>query len=174
MAISDYKVLDDSPVGIGAVSDTQSSRQFPIGLKVKAVHSNGQVAEFMYAQGSNVVSEGQLAQFVNGQAVLLASGNSSNPYLVGVAGAALTGTSRYGWVQIGGYCDYLRGTNSAIAAGRALYLGATDGQPSSAVGIGSKIQGAIVQVAYASDQAGSRVTAWLDYPMRVHGLTASQ
>lgn len=172
MAIGDYKVVDDFLVGPSALSDTQSSKQFPLGIPVKAVHTNGSFAEFVYAQGSNVASAGQFVHLFNGSAVLLASANSASYAPIGVAAGALSATNAYGWVQVRGYVDYAKGTNSAVAANVAMYLGATAGQLASNVGIGSKVQGVFVPTSYTSSQSQS-FTVLLNYPT-VQGVTASQ
>jgi len=179
MAISDYKVIDDFLVGPSALSDTQSKQQFPLGIRARAVNfsatgsaASPQYAEFIYAQGSNIASAGQFAHIVNGSAVLLASANSASYLPIGVAAGVLGATSQYGWVQVKGYCDYAKGTNSAVAQGVAMYLGATAGQLASNVAIGSKVQGVYVPVSYTSSQSQS-FTVLLNEPY-VQGVTASQ
>ena len=179
MAISDYKVVDDFLMGPPALSDTQSKALFPLGIKARAVNFSAtgssifpQFAEFVYAQGSNVASAGQFVQVWNGSAVVLAAANSASFFPVGVAAGLLSATNAYGWVQVDGYVDYAKGTNSAIAAGVPLYVAAgTAGYLVTNVVAGNHVQGVVAPVSYTSSQSNS-LTVQLFRPF-IAGLTAS-
>jgi len=117
-------------------------------------------ARFVYVQGSNIGSSGMVAmivpQTVPGTNVVYqaqactAATNSQWP--VGVAAAVLNATSQYGWVQIEGICDFVRFTNSSIAAGIPLYQGATAGILHSATADGSYYRGITPVQSYTSSQ----------------------
>lgn len=181
MAISQYKALGDVAVGAGGFSDLETVKRFPLGLEVQGQRvATGsadtvpgfEVGVFKYVQGSNVVSAGQFCMISQGSAVLLAAANSASKFPVGVACAALTGTSNYGWVQVDGPVDYARGTNSAIAAGVPLYIAAgSAGYLVTNVVAGNQVVGAIAPVSYTSAQSQS-LTVNLNRPHLV-GLTAS-
>ena len=178
MAISQYKI-HGSPAGANAASDIDTVQRFPLGYPadgVKVASASNDLAgyaKFVYAQGSNIASAGQFCHIQNGSAVLLASANSASYFPIGVACAALTATSQFGWVQVGGLVDYAKGTNSAVAAGVPMYLGATAGQLASNVAIGSKVEGVVVPVSYTSSQSQS-FTVVLMGAQFVKGLTAAQ
>jgi len=180
MALSQYKIIGEG-VGGGAVSDIDTVKRFPLGYEVNGWRVATGSADtvpgfeagvFKYVQGSNVASAGQFVMLSQGSAVLLAAANSASKFPVGVACAALTATSQYGWAQVEGPVDYARGTNSAIAAGAPLYIAAgTAGYLVTNVVAGNQVVGVIAPNSYTSSQSNA-LTVLLQRPHLV-GLTAS-
>lgn len=160
MAISQYKALGEW-VGAGAFSDTETVQRFPLGFEVNGVkvasasNDTGGFGVFAYAQGSNVSSAGQFVHLHNQSAVLFASANSQSVLPVGVACAALSATNLYGWVQVQGYVDYAKGTNSSIAAGVGLYPTGTAGVLATSGGTGNRVWGVVAPASYTSSQSNS-------------------
>lgn len=150
---------------------------FPLGISVRAVDANTGSANigagvFVYARGSNVASIGQFVQLQGNSAVLAGTVNSASKFPIGVAAGVLSATNVYGWVQVAGMCDYARGTDSSIAAGKPLYLAAgTAGYLVTNVVNGNQVLGVVAPVSYTSSQSQS-LTVQLNYP-KLPGLTAS-
>jgi len=180
MAISQYKLMGPNVGGI-AVSDIDTVKRFPLGQELQGCRVGTGSADtalgqecgvFKYVQGSNIGSAGQFAMMSNGSAVLLAAANSAAKWPVGVACAALTATSQFGWMQVEGPCDFARGTNSSIAAAVPLYIAAgTAGLLVTNVVAGNQVLGVIAPVSYTSSQS-SALSVNLARPFLV-GLTAS-
>ncbi len=173
-------VAIDPIVGAPApMSATATSQQWQLGYAVQgfdvatgASSLNLGAASFVYVVGSNVASIGQFVMVSNSSAVLLAAANSASFFPIGVAAGNLSASNVFGWVQVGGLCDYARGTNSAIAAGVPLYIAAgTAGFLVTNVVAGNHVQGVVCPVSYTSSQS-SALTVQLFNPF-VAGLTAS-
>lgn len=126
--------------------------------------------EFIYCRGSNVASRGQFVHVSNGSAVLLASGNSTVFWPIGVAAGVLSATNVFGWVQIQGLCDYATASNTSVAANDYLALGSTAGQVGSVTALGSRIMGLAVPNSFTSSQVS--LTVYLHRP-QIIGVTAS-
>lgn len=160
--MSDYRILN--PIaGVPLISQTDSVAVAPLGLEVDAVDvraSTGSAAvngygKFVYCRGSNMASGGQFVHIINGSAVLLASANASRANAIGVGVGALTATNVYGWVQVAGRADYVRGTNTSWAAGAVPYIGATAGQLVSNAAAGQRVQGAYIPADQSNTGLGS-------------------
>ena len=181
MAVSQYKILGAN-IGGGAISDIDTVKRFPLGLEVQVVRvatgASDTVPGFeagvaKYVQGSNVASVGQFVHISQGSAVLLANANSASKFPIGIACAALTATSQYGWAMVEGPVDFARGTNSSIAAGAPLYLAAgSAGIAVSVVTSGNQIFGAVAPASYTSSQSNS-MTVHLNRPMLIGVLVGS-
>ncbi len=171
-------VAIDPIVGAPApMSATATSQQWQLGYAVQgfdmatvASSLNLGAASFVYAVGSNVASLGQFVMLSNSSAVLLASANSASFFPIGVAAGNLSASNVFGWVQVGGLCDYARATNSSIGAGVPLYLAATGGVLISTPAAGSRVFGVVAPVSYTSSQS-SAFTVQLYSPF-VPGTTA--
>jgi hypothetical protein len=169
--MSDYRIVSPSgfigyPNVDGPASSTSSGAAVPVGFRAEGYHSSFGKAEFVYAQNSDVASRGQFVHLINGSAVLLAAGNSVSANGIGVvaAGWTTTGTANYGWVQVKGYVDYARGTNSSIAAGQQLYVCAgTAGLLVTNVVTGNRVRGVVAPASYTSSQNAS-LSVVLNYP----------
>jgi len=181
MAISQYKLMGPNVGGI-AVSDIDTVKRFPLGLEISGCRMGTAAADltafgqecgvFKYVQGSNIGSAGQFAMISAGSAVLLAAAASAAKWPIGVACAALTATSQFGWVQVEGPCDFARGTNSSIAAAVPLYIAAgTAGLLVTNVVNGNQVLGVMAPVSYTSSQS-SALSVNLARPFLV-GLSAS-
>ena len=181
MALSQYKAIGDA-IGAAAFSDFDTVQRFPLGYEVQGqrVKSGSadsvfgaEAAVFKYAQGSDVASAGQFVHLSLGSAVLLASANSASKWPVGVACAALSATSRFGWVQVEGPVDYARGTNSSIAAGVPLYIAqGTAGYLVTNVTSGQQVFGVVAPASYTSSQSQS-LSVMLNRPLLIGVLVGS-
>src|SRR5713101_4068032 len=151
--MSKYVIIDPVIGAPAPCSATATSQQWQLGylgqgFDVATVASSKNVGcgMFIYAVGSNVASLGQFVMLSNSSAVLLASANSASFFPIGVAAGNLSASNVFGWVQVGGLCDYARATNSSIGAGVPLYFAATAGIVNTVAGLGSKIQGVVAPV----------------------------
>ena len=129
--MANYVIL--SPIAQGPVTETHSSPRFPLGMEVvafdrnRATSAGNAAGVFVYARGSNIASAGQFCHLQNGSAVLLASGNSAMALPVGICPSVLSATNVYGWVQIQGFVDYARGTNTAPVSNVPVHFCGTNG-----------------------------------------------
>jgi len=175
--MSDYKMIEPVQGAPSPATGTATVQQWPLGYEAKFVDNQSGTANigagvFIYAQGSNVTAVGQAVALNGNQAVLLAAANSASKFPVGIAAGNLSATNVYGWVQVQGVADYVRGTNSSIAAGVPLYINAgTAGLIASVVSTGHMVLGAVCPVSYTSSQSLS-MTVQLNRPIVV-GLSAS-
>jgi len=151
--------------------------RFPVGVTMLASDAGGSTnvsgspgtstaaqlgyGRFVYVQGSNISASGMVAMIVpqslpNSGVVYQAqacTAATNSMWPIGVAAAVLNATSQYGWVQVEGVCDFVRFTNSSIAAGINLYQGATAGILHSASGgDGSWYRGIVPVQSYTSSQ----------------------
>lgn len=186
MAASDSSqaqfIIVDPSIGVPLpVSQTGTVKLAPLGLTYKAEDRNSSGtaqnlggAEFVYCQGSNVVSRGQFCHISSNSAVLLASGNSALFYPIGLAAGALSATNVFGWVQVAGLADYATCSNTDVATGGRIAFGSTAGQVGTVTALGSRIQGVIVPVSYGSARSASapNLTVQLQRPFAI-GITAS-
>ena len=168
--MSDYVIISPHAVP-GPVTVTHSSPQCAIGLEVDAVDraaaTSGGLAygKFVYCRGSNGDSNGRFVNIVNGSAVLLNSASSNIPYPIGAAPVSLSATNVYGWVQVKGHADYLRGTNTAPEAALPFYVCGTAGYVITNIAVGSRIHGILAPAqtnTVASSSGGYRY--FLDRP----------
>lgn len=176
--MSAYQIVTPAFVGFngagGAASATASTSVVPVGFAADGYDASLGVGRFVYAQGSDASARGQFVQIINGSAVLLAAGNSASANQVGVlaAGWTTSGTAQYGWVQVGGYVDYAKGTNSSIAAGVPLYIcAATAGLVLTNAVAGNRVQGLVAAASYTSSQSNS-LSVVLNGACFVNGATA--
>lgn len=112
--------------------------------------SNAGGAVGVMCQGSNVTAAGQFVQIINNSAVLLASGNSSSGFPIGIAGAPMTATNVYGWVGIEGKFDNGAFTNVAFTVPGPVCLASTAGQVGSVTAVGSEIRGIVLANSFTS------------------------
>ena len=179
--MSKYVAIDPILGAPAPMSATATSQQWQLGYAVQgfdvatvASSKNVGAGMFVYAIGSNVASLGQFVMLSNSSAVLLASGNSSQGFNIGVAAGNLSASNVFGWVQIAGICDYaVGGTNSSIGAGAPLYLAGTAGILVTNVALGSHVVGIVAPVSFTSSQISS-FTVQLNGNNFIPGLTASQ
>jgi hypothetical protein len=172
--MSNYVVADPS-IGFLPASATGTVALAPVGYYARAFDNNTNSSgmgggQFVYARGSNVTAIGQFVHISNGSAVLLASGNSTVFWPIGVAAGNLSATNVFGWVQVQGKCDYATASNTAVAANAYIALGSTAGQVGTVTALGSRIMGIAVPVAFTSSQTS--LTVYLDFP-KIIGVTAS-
>ena len=165
----------DPIIGAAAASQTATSQGGIVGNYVDMVDNasgttNFGGGQFVYCRGSNVTARGQFVHISNGSAVLLASGNSTVFWPIGVAAGALSATNVFGWVQVQGLCDYATASNTAIAANAYIALGSTAGQVGTVTALGSRIMGIAVPNSFTSSQVSA--TVYLDFP-KIIGVTAS-
>jgi hypothetical protein len=146
--MSDYVIL--SPfVAPGPVTEVHTAPRAAIGLEVDAIDrapgtDNVGAGRFVYCRGSNISSAGQFCHIVNGSAVVLASGNSTWAYPIGVVAGNLSATNLYGWVAVQGRVDFARGTNTVPASNVPQYIATgTLGIVLSSVVAGNRIQGLV-------------------------------
>jgi len=175
--MSKYVIIDPVIGAPAPCSATATSQQWQLGylgqgFDVATVASSKNVGcgMFIYAGGSTAASRGQFVMLSNSSAVLLASANSASFFPIGVAAGNLSASNVFGWVQVGGLCDYARATNSSIGAGVPLYLAATAGVLISTPAAGSRVFGVVAPVSYTSSQS-SAFTVQLYSPF-VPGTTA--
>lgn len=175
------------------VSATATVQKWPLGLVARAVDqqsgayataSNASTASsanttnnqspggmFMYCQGSDVASVGQAVHISNGSAVQLATANTGSFFPIGVAAGLLSASNVFGWVQVQGFCDYAKFTNSSVAAGARLYPAAgTAGVIGTVSNAGAWIVGMVAPNSYTSSQTSG--TVWLNWPFQIGSVTA--
>lgn len=179
--MSSYIIADPLIAG-GVASATGTSQLAPLGYRARALDNatggtsvNHGAAEFVYCRGSNVTAIGQFVHVSGGasggvSAVLLASGNSTVFWPIGVAAGNISATNVFGWVQVWGVCDYATASNTSVAANAYIALGSTAGQVGSVTALGSRINGIAVPVSFTSSQTS--LTVFLDNP-KIIGVTAS-
>lgn len=175
--MSQFIVIQPTLGAPSPVSATGTDRLFPIGQTAMCEDRGSGASsvyrgagEFVYLRGSNVASIGQYVHISNGSAVLLAAANSASFFPIGVAAGVLSASNVFGWVQIGGACDFAIGTNSSVAAGAALYIAAgTAGLLLSNAVAGNKVQGVCPIASFTSSQ--SSMVVQLNRPS-VIGVTA--
>lgn len=167
----------------GAMSDTGTSQLWPLGYIARAEDKQTGasskycgVGEFMYVAGSTVTALGQFVMISQtpGSAVapLLASASSASRFPVGIAAGVLSATSVFGWVQIGGVCDYAQlGSSTTGAAGVPLYGCATAGAAVSVSSAGQLLQGCILAASHVSSQY-TAATVQLERPMVMNNTAA--
>lgn len=171
--MSNYVVADPFIGAPTPVSVTDTVARWPLGLEVRAVDNGSGSAQiggavFRYCQGSDVGTSGLVVYIQNNSAVKLAA---AQPFPVGVAAGVLDGTSKYGWVQVQGICDYGRGTNVALTSVNPVFIGTAGGFLVSGSVANSRIIGMVAGANYTSSQSLS-MTLELNRPY-VQNLTAS-
>lgn len=163
--MSNYVIADPFIGAPTPVSQTDSTQRWPINLEVRAIDVGSGTAQvgggvFRYCQGSDVGTSGLVVYISNGSAVKL---GALNQMPVGIAAGVLDATSKYGWVQVQGVCDYMRGTNVSIGTGIPLFIGTAAGFVVSGSVQGSRILGMVAPASYTSSQSLS-MTVHLDRP----------
>lgn len=182
-----FKITDPAVAGAPAVTVVDTTQRYPLGFIARGRDmSSGQssancgAGQFVYLQGSNAASAGQIVAYSGGQAVVIGTAATSSPSPLAVNCGVLSATSQYGWAMVQGKCDFGRGTDSSAAAGAAVYVpAATDGigvtvaaTSDGVVLLGACLRNIVFGAAYTSSQSLSQ-TYYLMFP-RVGGLTASQ
>lgn len=158
------------------VTQTGTVALFPLGLEVHAFDrqsgsTNLGAGKFVYVAGSDA-GQGNWVQIQGTRAVALAAANSASVFPIGVAAGALSGTGVYGWVQVQGIADYVKGTDTAPAAGGKNYICAgTTGILHTAAVAGNLVVGAVAPNSAATSLSAGSYTFQLNYP-QVVGLTA--
>jgi len=194
--MSNYVIVNPGIGGAPPVTQTDTYARFPLGITMlgsdlgvstnvsgSAGTSTAQqlgYGQFVYVQGSNISASGLVAMIVpqslpNSGGVYQAqacTAATNSMWPVGVAAAVLNATTQFGWVQVAGICDFVRFTNSSIAAGINLYQGATAGILHSASGgDGSWYRGIVPVQSYTSSQVVG--TCYLANP-QLNNLSAVQ
>lgn len=184
--MSDYYIANPVIGAPGPVTATHTSPQYPLGLEAVAIdrgttnstatsagtsYGVNRGAVFVYAQGSNVASQGQFVSISNGSAVLLATANTASGagLPLGVAAAAMNGSTCYGWVQVQGRADYARCTNHSFAAGVNVYGASTNGYIGSVFSSGWKVVGVHVPASLHSSLSAGSMTFDLNRPFIYNG-----
>ncbi len=174
--MSDYKIVD-AQLGVPSpVSQVDTSARWPIGWVAQgrdcqSGSGNVGAGEFVYVAGSNA-SKGAWVVIDNGTAKMAGSASTASVWPLGVACGAHSATSLYGWVQVGGCCDFAKATNASIAGGAPLYLGSAAGRVNSTgSAVGFRILGCHPCGSYTSSQSDS-LTVQLYNPMHI-GKTAN-
>lgn len=152
--------------GVSATGTVQLNR---LGLIAGAVDASQGYAEFMYVQGASASTPTAgdmviLSQYSAGQA---GTGRTGSQGMCGVVPAALSATNVFGWVQVMGFCDYAKGSNTSFAAGLPVVMGSTLGQvlKSSATNdTGNRVDGAYF-LANSATTASNSVSVFLYYPV---------
>jgi hypothetical protein len=166
---ANFYIVDPTPGAPAPVTQTGTVQVFPLGYVARGADyqtgsANAGAGQFVYMRGSNVTTVGQMVALSNGSAVLLGTVNSASLNNVGVAAGNLSATSVYGWVQIQGYCDYLKGGSTDVgAAGLGCYiLASAAGYIQSARIQGNRISGIVFTNTFSS--ADTNMSVWLMYP----------
>ena len=139
---ANFKIIDPG-IGNQPVTLTQTVSQFPLGLEVQAVDmvsgsaatgsGNLGCARFVNCVGSAAsgASRGDLV-FRFGNSIQKAGSASSGTNMdLGIAAGDVSNSNVYGWVQIGGICDYAKlevaTTDTLLAGGVAAtaFIGST-------------------------------------------------
>jgi hypothetical protein len=155
-----YNVIDPILGAPAPVTLTGTVKLLPIGYIARAADMatgtlNRGGAQFMYLQGSNVASLGQVVAISGSSAVLVAAANVASYNFVGVAAGNLSATNVYGWVQVQGLCDYgVTGTFSVSVAGQPVFLDTdTPGAVLTAASVSHAILGMRMASSYSSNTA---------------------
>jgi hypothetical protein len=127
--------------GIGgqAIADTSTTQNHPFGFRVRAYDATLGYGEFMYVKGVSSGAAGLVCTVVPNTGVTALTAARSKG-LVGVMMSALSSTSTYGWVQIGGVGEAQ--VAGSVVAGSTVYLTATSGKVDDAVVAGDIVYGA--------------------------------
>jgi hypothetical protein len=120
---ANFKIVDPG-IGNQPVTLTQTVKQFPLGLEVQAIDmatgsaatgsGNLGCARFVYCVGSAAsgASRGDLV-FRFGNSIQKAGPASTATMAdLGIAAGDVSNSNVYGWVQIGGICDYAKMENA--------------------------------------------------------------
>jgi hypothetical protein len=170
--MANYVIADPVIGAPSPVSQVDTVQRWPLGYVARGVDNASGSAQlgggmFVYLQGSNIASAGQIAH-INGGTAILALTATAAP--VGVAQGALSATNLYGWCQIQGVCDNVRGTNASIAANARLFISNAAGVVQSGAVAGAGINCMVPLASYTS--ADVYMKANLQFPFNI-GSTAS-
>ncbi len=126
-------------VGAQPISEASTTQQHVLGFRVRAKDPTYGDGTFIYVKGVSSGAAGLLARYDTQTGATTLTGARTKG-LVGVMMAALSSTSTYGWLQIGGTADVqVAGT---VAAGATVYLTSTAGKADDAVVAGDIVYGA--------------------------------
>ena len=134
-------IITTGPVGAQPIANTDTVRNHPIGMIVRATDPTYGEGEFIYLKGSASVAVGSLVYYTDNAAadsvkLTTTSGVVDGGSNLAVAMAATT-ASLYGWFQIGGRAVVLKtATKIDPASTFKVYLSATAGRvmPTSVAG----------------------------------------
>ena len=155
---------------------TATTQQWPLGFEAAFADQNSGSAnvgcgKFVYVQGGTVSapqSAGQAVQLVSGfYAQLAGSANTATVGPLGIAAGAISASNVFGWVQVQGVCDYVRGASAGDfgAVGAPVFIGTTNGQIQTTAGAtGYLIHGAFVAATGASVAKSTAQSLILNYP----------
>jgi hypothetical protein len=168
-----YNFLDPKVGVLQGPTESGTDKLHPLGMQAAAYDSALGYARFVYVCGSNVSTAGALVCYPGFTAKAMSAGLSASRQPLGVAGAVLTATSHYGWVQVDGKATNCFGTNNAHAAGVPLFVNATAGQIATSTSLGNHIVGMYQYVSAASVKiVGSSLSVQMHNP-QILGLVAS-
>ena len=157
-------------------SAPQAFLQHRLGMQVRAFDAqtgeNLGAGIFQYCACSGAatsVGKGDWVQIVGKTAIPLAAANSDSAFPVGIAAGNISASNVAGWVQIYGLVDYGRCTDSAVVAGKPLYICAgTTGLALSNVVTGNQIWGAVAHVSGNSTNNTGAISYQLNFPRLLH------
>lgn len=144
-------LITSGHVGFQPIADTSTTKNHPVGTRVRAYDETYGEGEFIYLKGIGSTTVGSLVTWnaTDGTTTLAAVGaNKSFP--IGVAMSANV-ADQYGWYQIAGQAVMKKTCTISLAAGAAVGV-LTTGLVAG-TGSGKEIQSAIV-MAVASATAG--------------------
>lgn len=134
----DFQVL--SPVGIGNLTDVDTTARFALGTRCTArdMGATGYgEGEFIYLAGATSVARGSVVTISSANVAVLIAARAIGS--VAVALAAVDAATKYGWFQTMGkgvaLCD------STITDGAALYIDGTSGRVDDTVVAGDAVMG---------------------------------
>ena len=141
----------------GPITVVHTTAMHPLGAMV---HIDGKI--YQYVKGVTSGAAGSWVTFDENYATTLLAANAIGP--VGILMAALSTTSKYGWMQRLGV-NAIASTDT-IAADKPLYIDGTSGRADDAVVVGDLIVGAISMTADSSNVA----TVFLNWPFVTDAL----
>ena len=193
--MAQFKFIDPAWVGLQAWSDSATVQNLPMGILATAQDLTGGFGVFQYVRGhtvSTAAAQGEIVRFVPGvtgtylatattgsisslpwtassgdpyQVCQAGTAHTGSKFNVGLAGAALSNTNVYGWVQVAGVADYARVSNTTTAAGNDLFLGSTLGRMHNTAGATGYRLSNISVVCWGTDTANTgSVTVALNFP----------
>ena len=168
-----YNFLDPKVGVLQGPTASGTDKLHPLGMQAAAYDSALGFARFVYVCGSNVAAAGALVCYPGFTAKAMSTALSASRLPLGVAGAILTATSHYGWVQVDGKATNCFGTNSAHAVGVNLYVGGNAGQIVSNTSLGNKIHGMFQYTSVASSSAANSSLSVQMHNPQIFGLVAS-
>ncbi len=187
---ANFVFLEPNAIVAGPASQTYSNQRLPLQYVARAVDAQSAAtaaanqvgvggAVFVYCVGSDSdVAKGAMVAIDSGTARAINTASTGSCWQLGIAAAALTASSVYGWVQVSGICDYAKfGGTANIAAGGSIALGSAAGRWESAyeasASAGYRIIGAhnVVSITATAGQSNAATVA-LYFPTHI-GVTAN-